>query len=387
MLVNQITEATYRPSLKKNSPSIEPWKYTFKEYMQFANPHSKHHDSGSYQFTVDQLNQDYQIDALKTMKLLGSKNLKGIQVDFYGKELDKRTLTYAKDFDVEKVFAKNPYEYSFKAVDHDTGKIVGIAQDEWGALLIAVAMEYQNLGIGPVLGQYARSYVPHYDSGGTTSGGHNNLIKVYSKFVSDAMREGKYVAAVKSGEMSVARAKEIIASASLNTVKSPLKTSNEWKGEKMLLANIHGMYIIYDSKLLELHKQDRHDDDLAERFVYGAAYAGPGYHDTTNLRIFTFGGKSEKIKRNLMNILLMDAGSNDENVIVPDTLGQYVDDQLCKQIPHRYDKGVSLYKPLVKSTKSIDGMISHEKGIRKPYDQYDEFSNWLAEKAVGDFEL
>ena len=304
MNLHDLFEATIKAELPKNKTSVEPWRMTYKEYYAIANPSRKMHDSGAYDFSVKDLNKDYQKEDLAEMKLLRSISLKGIQVDIFGHAKDKRKAKYhnTSQEQIDARFGDAPYEYSLKAVDHESGNIIGTAQDEWGALLISVAKEYRGLGIGPLLGEIMRKYVPDYDSGGFTYAGRDNFMKLYAAFVAEALRAGKYSQAVKNGEMTADRAKEIIASANLKAARHSFEPSKEWAKDKMVIGNFHDTIVIYDSRLVELFAKGKHENYLSDKFLYGVAYIGvnPGEKDV----MYAFGGQNDRIKNILMTIVL-----------------------------------------------------------------------------------
>ena len=218
-LLNTSAEEIIETVRRKRDRLIKPWLMTWEEYYKLVNPDGKSHPSSAYNYTVDKLSW------VKRDKFpYRLKRVNGI--DYMAQ---KESLRYMRDID-KHVRQKDgtPIEYmtpdemkaadvpdtavSLAAFDGDT--CVGVAQDEWGCVLYAVADEYRGEGIGTTLGKLYRSIYPSKSSGGFTASGASAARRIHRQFVEDAWRTGKYRRAVAAGEVTQDRVDEIVDSAS-----------------------------------------------------------------------------------------------------------------------------------------------------------------------------
>lgn len=291
----------------------------------------------------------------------------------------------------------------FTAVDHETGNIVGTAQDEWGALLIVVAKEYRGFGIGEILGQLMRDYVPNYQTGGVTNAGKKNLKNVHSKIVSKAAANGQYSQWVKDGTLTIQQAKQILsdanvkgAAADLTAIETPkvLKSNAE---SELLWAWIHGSIIVYNKQLLtsipsnfkELGNLDEYWRDRAlDKYLVGMIYIGGGATNG-NLNVWQFGGATEQLKRELMSVGLgiVEVQMSDAYVKVLDVIAGYVDNEKVVQGKPEQN-GEILVKPhgYAQVVPPYIEQFRHEAQVRKQIDPYGEIIALIAEEATAKFD-
>lgn len=410
-LIHALLEGTIKSELKKNSNLIDPAMLTYQEYYKIVNPSKKMHDSEAYSASISSL--QYAKSNLTKATRLFTRTLKGIQIAFFGlahSKLDNKYVRHDENGDInrydgeiqyyskrelEKLFAGKLMEYEFYAVDDSTGKIVGRVQDEWGCLLVMVASEYHGLGIGPELVKLARTYEPEKDSGGFTPLGLKNFKKVHTAFVKNAMSKGFYSKMVNSGQMTATRAKEIVSSANFvqktgdfetkaSIGENPLNPSNLYKNETKdwLLADFHGMYVLYNKKLIDMWNDDRHEAFI-NRFILGASYAAGGYHheDRKPLIHFTVGGQTDQLKKLMMKIQLADCRLHGDSLRVMDEDMKFIDESTVT-----FGDSVNPGEKTVIPGKSYQfsdyaDFILAEHKWRKSVDKYNEFENWLMESA------
>lgn len=419
LLQEMLQEATIKQELPKNKITLKPAQLTFKEWYKLVNPSNKNHDSTAYNWDVATMNKNEwdTTDEENIGKVYVTKKLKGRTIDFHGKaEVNKYTkrdangeyvrtedgdlLYYTKD-ELE-LLGYNLYNYKFTAVDVETNQIVGVAQDEWGALLISVAAEYRGFGIGEQLGVLMRSYVPDYDSGGVTENGYNNLYRVYRQFVNMAAERGDYTKWVNNGEMTAKKAIEIISQArETRKIKSELqrlelKTVFGNKPEDWLWCNYNDMVIVYNRKLLDLFEEDFGEYDSAywreqiiDEFIVGAIYIGAGPTSHKELNIWQFGGINEKIKQEVFNVGLgLIAEEYPEySVRVLKSISKHINDDLVEYGSSRNSNEV-LIKPIgyTKYAQDVRSKFHEEKRIRGKVDKYDEMVIQIAEAATAKYD-
>ena len=399
-----ITEATIKQELPMNdlSKKIKPYLMTWGEYSKMANPSSKWHESGAYDFSLRELNRPSQHDEIKSMKPMNSKMINGRSFTFYASVGDKTNNNYVKSGagtnnveyysqdEKEQMFSGKKHTYDFKVVDDDTGNIVGTAQDEWGALLIAVAKEYRGFGLGVMLGTLMRGHAPEYDSGGLTQAGYNNLFKVYSGMVKKAMASGTYSKLIRANQMTVARAKEIVDSANLKikepSALNPKKTFENKSKDWLMMNSEGGAFILYNKKLIDMYLNDDVADHFKKDMIIGMGYASGGYNqDSTDVIIHQFGGKDDNIKKLMMDLIMSDSQQNGENVRVENSIDKYVDKSKVRKARNFYNKSETVYTP-VKYDIDMSSDFKQEARYRKKRDPYSEFTNWLEETATQMFD-
>lgn len=404
-----ILEATIKQQPLPNALKVFPAFMTFDEYLKIANPRNKFHSSEAYDWNVDQMNK-YKSE--RGQKYI-TKTLNGRRFTFYVRTIDKTDSKYYKrDTDgtplrvdgelqyfskgeLVDMFNDNRYSYEVTVIDDQTDMRVGTAQDEWGALLIATASEYRGFGIGTIVGTIIRKLVPDYDSGGLTNAGKNNLHRVYSKFVQDAMAEGLYTKEIRAGKLTTAKVKEIIASADLKkpVEKKETKNMNPLDPEDMLLMQYENAFVLYNKHLLEMWNDDSVDDYWKDKFILGMSYASSGPVGSNNLILFQFGGENDTIKKLMMSLALSDAQVNGENVRIKKDQAKFVDfpDDEAKYTwtePVKYlfpvQRDEELIQPLAYENvlKKHQSQFRKEKTYRKLRDKYGEFENWILETAT-----
>ncbi|NBR00793.1 MAG: N-acetyltransferase, partial [Actinobacteria bacterium] len=90
-------------------------------------------------------------------------------------------------------------------VADSAGRIIGIAQNEWGATLIAVAREARGRGIGVILSKVWHELNPSFGSGGMTSAGNALTQSVWADRVREFLSFGWYTQMVRDGRMTPER--------------------------------------------------------------------------------------------------------------------------------------------------------------------------------------
>ena len=314
-------------------------------------------------------------------------------------------LIYYSDDEIRQL-GMDPHTYTFTAVDAETGLKVGSAQDEWGALLIVVAQEYRGFGIGPILGQLMRQYDPNYDTGGVTSAGYNNLVRVHRQFVRNALASGQYSKWLRDGTLTSTQIKAILSDANLKSdrvspeIAKPEQPSGLFSNDPSdwLFAYIHDSIIVYNRKLIDAISTDFADiGDLHEYWKYntfdeylvGMIYIGSGAIDANELNIWQFGGKTEEIKKLLMRIGLghIEVQVPAASVRVLNRIAQYVDESKVQQLHSTYP-GEILVKPagFAPLYKQYVHEFKRERSIRVPNDKFGEISTLIAERAVAKFD-
>jgi len=284
---------------------------------------------------------------------------------------------------------EEPTEWGIGVFNKDTK--VAAVQDEWGCLLVTVAQEYRGLGLGPMLVKLARTIEPDRPSGGFTPSGYNNFIKVYQSMVRDALASGLYRRLITQGQMTMARAKEIIASAKLPKQKhKPERNLNSNDPKSWLLyVGEYGDFVLYDKKLKTLIDEDReHNDHWIDQMIKGFAYVQLHEGRQENWAMLRqFGGDTPKIKTFLINCTVQ--YTNDAGIplwLEPDEI-DFIDQRMISRLEGpSLVRGFKSYKVIPTGERfDYNGLGLIEKRWRKSFDQYDEFFHQMIEYAHGKF--
>jgi len=408
-------ELPHLPDQSKNNPALK----TFEEWYNIVNPSNKGHPSTAYDWTVADMNK-YEEDY---GNLYFTKKLNGREIKFFGKVKPNRYVKFndktndpIRDDSGELVYyskdemkksGRMPHSYQFTAVDAETDKRVGTAQDEWGALLISVAQEYRNFGIGPILGQLMRKYVPNYATGGVTQSGFTNLKRVHTEMVRQALASGSYSKWVKDGTLTLEKANQILKSANIESMSRA--RSDVSKTEKIdtrlhndpkdwVIALINDSFIVYNARLLfciptdfsEISKLDQYwKDHMLDEYIVGMIYIGAGATDSSELNIWQFGGKTEGVKNILISLGLglIQSQYSDGTVRVMDKISKYVDTGKVEVLNSRHPSEM-LVKPIGYSDMLQKFMpaIRKEAQVRKSVDKYGEIMGIIQEHATSKFD-
>jgi len=183
---------------------------------------------------------------------------------------------------------REDYGDTIVAMNED-GFIVGMASDEWGATLIAVAKEYRGLGIGTALSKIWKRINPSYRSGGFSYGGLNTFKKVWAKRVQEHLSNGTFSDAISKGILGRQVIEKIIEDyKKININKGDILkdlgsgvVTNSFDENKQLFIypNNYG-FVLFDNKFFEkyddkyIYAEGRLEfDDYVGYYVYSLDYS------------------------------------------------------------------------------------------------------------------
>ena len=365
-----------------NPDHINPALMTCQEYIEMINRDNEWHPDRAYDMSLEQLNQ-YDNSNQENYKLIRRFRINGlnfqlmvrIRKNSYNRrdqdgEIvrdDKGMALQYSDAEI-KDLGLRPHEFSLAVFCNN--KRVAYAEDEWGAMLIVVAREYRGLGLGPLVGKFARSLEPAKPSGGFTNRGYNNLIKIHGEMVRDTMQDGLYSKLVSRGEMTPERAKEIIKSAKIDkkSNKPTVDLSSDDPKNWVLYSDDMGTFILYDTKLKNALDHNV-SDHFYDAMIKGALNIVDDQHAGI-ARIKRFGAETTKLKAFMLALAY--------------TRAQEWGVELWVE-PEEYDLPRFTYGPetnvvghasrQVLSGPTLDyrPLVSAENRYRKSFDKYDEF--------------
>jgi hypothetical protein len=261
---------------------------------------------------------------------------------------------------------------------NDNFQIVAAAQDEWGATLLVVASEYRGLGLGRILGKIWYNDNPRYMSGGFTSYGQKNAIRIWQDRVREFLTNGWYSLFVREGKITQDKVKAILSDSKREGGKPIQKIGNIEspsvieKPIPLLYIDDNISFIIYDFKYLDNQEErfiyaygflrDFNDETFIYRIDYEPEYKEIAY--TT--MVYMAASTKDKIKINTDPSDLLEIKGN-PNIKIE---GDYI----VPAIP------ISSFKFF---SESMSRAIKKEKMVRKMVDPYKEKEYKLIEDAEG----
>ena len=258
-----LRETRWSDAQYRNSKS--PWRLTDKEYIEVSNKRGKMHSSDSYEPMERKIITGVRNPVIKVevndSREKGWKKICWWHKDGRGgckdrvsplevsneKDAIKYAETYSEDSDFEfktvkkysweekdyhnsgyweKNYSKKSFPYKLETLENGVEiryrkmpeiviaafideTPVGMAFDEWGALLIQVSEKHRNKGIGKVLSRIYNS-IKQKDSGGFTPQGLGMKYSIHKDAVKDALKRGWYEKAIEDGILSKEKVNEIL---------------------------------------------------------------------------------------------------------------------------------------------------------------------------------
>lgn len=246
-------------------------------------------------------------------------------------------------------------------------EIVARASDEWGATLITVAREYRGKGLGQVLGKVWYEWNPSYKSGGFTSAGQENALRLWEERVHEFAARGWYSELVRQGRLSREQVKAILADLKRRPKQvlpdDPIQRPPDPKKELLVFAD--GVtFVVYDSRFLQ--NQD-------EEFLHGYGFmresnpVGTFYYTIDYDRPF---------QKYVTEIALQMARDNGETLYIGPGYGDIME---LEGIDHIEQDGN--YISLTRDLLPLKALAAKERRARRSNDPYDEIQAALLEMA------
>ena len=398
----------------KKRDMIEPALMTSEEYLNYLNAYKSHPDT-AYQFSLSEdnsvisekeLNIKYKLINTKrhgsiyikyyVNKGIGFKDNKYVSHDKDGNIIrdDNGRVVYMTDDEIEK--AGFTFDRQIIAV-HDN-KIIGTAQDEWGATLVYVVKELMGIGVGEELINYYLSYYPNKDTGGTTSSGFNSLRKYHANQIKLYTRSGIYSDMIRKKEITYDRVMEIIGSiAHINTGKRPNKDNMYSKYYKhTLMPNKAFLYadtdiMMINDAILDYYKDydkvyDK-QEDVYENFIFGHCRIHEEEGD--EYRLYFLDGKSEEDISKLIDYALsyIKVKYNKDSLIyyITGYSSQITSDYIRKHYEEYSNNRFRIQKDDI-DTKLMSTLSRDTKWFYGMRDRYDELKIRVVENVYSTFQ-
>jgi hypothetical protein len=387
-----------------NPRQIEPALLTFGEYEKIVDPTKKWHPPSAYDFDLKKLQWRKKDQFPKVFRRL---RVGGLEFEF---RYRTEKLSYAKrdaggeylrvDGQIQFWTEEEAKASGFKLVDHSIGvfegdQCVGVVQDEWGTVLVSVAREYRQFGLGTILQKMARTMYPDKPSGGFTPAGREGFRRVHREFVRDAIRNGLYRSLIKAGALTKDRVQEIFDSAHLDTPRPKPVTTNYGASDPSnweLYVGEYGDFILYDRNLRHLlHGHSERADYFIDRMIIGAVNVRELDTREGKYALLTlFGADRPKIKNFLMYVALSYCANEGFRLLVDDDGDlEAVDPRYGERIgtPNK-ESGFRRQEVRLKTEPlPYVQMGTKERRFRQSFDRYDEFHDRILELAYSKFRV
>jgi 8-oxo-dGTP pyrophosphatase MutT (NUDIX family)/GNAT superfamily N-acetyltransferase len=353
-----LNENAIPADLIHNPKGIDPALMTFPEYYGIINPTGKSHESKAYNWSLDEMNQYFNIADYPRQIRRFKKN--GIEF---------------------RVVAKQDRWGTTLAIANDEDECVGTLQDEWGCTLIAVAQEYRGFGFGTLLGKMALTITPSRPTGGETPGGYQALRSAHREKVRDALTGGRYRDLISQNRISIQRVKEIVSTAGLpKKATATERDLNSRDPRDLLLFGNETTFVLYNRKLKD-HLDD--DDYWVEKMVKGMIHFN--YYTAANDKeyaiIYRFGGERQQVRAFLLRCAAHVCERDGVTLLVDEEDLSDVDSRYLGQSHVHKLTGLSRAEVFVKDDLDPAPMVAQEATFRKSFDQYDEFYHRMVELA------
>jgi GNAT superfamily N-acetyltransferase len=375
---------------------FDPALLTWEEFWEKVNPHNKWHPDSAYDWTLDKFKEK----KTNFPQLLFRRPINGINFEFRVHQednykdnvfarrgpdgeylrIDGQLQYYTRD-ELLKLNRYRRYDYKFAAFHGE--QCVGVTQDEWGCLLVSVAPEYRQFGLGQMLTKMAWEAEPGKDTGGCTNRGAVLTRRVHAEFVHDYLQKGFYSHLVKAGKLTLDRVNAILKSAQLQQKPVPKRDLGTDDPENWLMFHEDGVFIVYDKKFKDFYQEE--GSHWKDRCIKAIGDVGGMLHENENYRLRTLGGESEKLKRfMLLCCLTWTAEEGKKPLYVYEEDLPLVDKTIGKVKKERGSKNgwVSLVTQPV-DYKPLEGA---ERAWRRKFDKYDEFKVILMETAYAKYQ-
>lgn len=249
------------------------------------------------------------------------------------------------------------------AILNSDNLIIAVASDEWGATLLRVVEEYRGKNLGKILGKYWYEMNPDFSSGGFSSKGQQNAIRIWEDRVRTFLKNGWYSDFVKKGELTSDKVKEIISGLPERKKLKPSVARDNRKPEPLIYSDLDNSFIIYDKKFYENHD---------EKYIYAH-----GFLRDLSGKIYVFNMDYDNSFRTIATYVMFQiAYDNNEKLTIKSPPSDHL---LISDIDGIKVEGDFAY--LTEPVLNLKKYANIEKQYREKYDKYDEAYYVLQELA------
>lgn len=402
MRLNSLFESTREYQKKVADPAMMTWA----EYERHLNPSDRSHPSEAYDHSLADLNR-YGTEGFKRvirrfiinginfeLRLSTNDRWRGMYVkhnaqgDIVRDEND-RAVYMSREEVKEMIGVEDRFERHFAIKDVDNKVQVGRTQDEWGALLIMVAREYRNFGLGKILLEEYMKLYPNADSGGFTSNGYRVTKRFWEQQVRKYLASGFYSHLVRTGQISQAKVSEITNGLTERPVKRELNLAPATKDDWLIYVDEVGTTAyIYDKRIYEYADKDLLDEHWFEHWkdnlILGYVHVVDARHEfDTKPYIYRLYAKTDEIQKLLCYIMLHTYKGDSPLRFTKEDAQLLQRSPMARNVkfkPNPENKAEVLVT-LRKKVFNWLALAKYERAYRKKRDKYDEMHNRIQEMA------
>jgi len=260
---------------------------------------------------------------------------------------------------------------------NDEAKKIAIAQDEWGATLIAVVKEYQGKGLGKIIGKVWFKWNPAYRSGGFTHKGEQMAIGVWESRVREFLEKGWYSKLIKKNAISKEKINSILSDLSKKKTYKLTYKKKSVKPELVFLIE-DNFFVIYDKAFYNIEDYYTYDDTITKT-IYAHGFLRNDEHVGTYVYSIDYDPKYRKLATYIILQMAKDAR---EKLYYGKGYTDVIETEGLDHIRKEGD-----YISLIKDVIPIKNMAAIEKKYRKKRDKYGELYSILLESAESKWKI
>lgn len=245
---------------------------------------------------------------------------------------------------------------------NEAGEKVASAENEWGATLLVVAREYRGKGLGKIIGKAWYHFNPSFPSGGFSAAGQDNAVRLWADRVREFLSRGWYSELVRSGQLTPARVKEILAD--LPGKKRRQTEAPQGEKKQVLFMIDDPTFVIYDQRFLS---------EPDEKYIYAYGF----FRDAPGIGEFLYTIDYDRTFDRVAHVVAFQmARDNGLDLYVGEGYGDMLEMDKVPEIEVEGD-----YARLTQDMLPLDPLGRREKLLRKRVDPYEEKYTRLLEMA------
>jgi hypothetical protein len=250
------------------------------------------------------------------------------------------------------------------------GRVIAVAQNEWGATLLMVADEYKGQRLGQVLGQLWYEQNPRFQSGGFTPAGEKAALRMWENRVRELAAAGWYSDLVRSGALTTRRLGQILDGLAGHRAPADLPEPRDAAApatrKVLVLLDAGYSFVVYDAKALTA-------DEIDESMIYAYGF----FRDSEPVGMYLYRIDYEPDFREMATWIALQMARDDGTPIY---VGPGYGDLLELEGPDGVVREGN-YVSLREDVLDLAALARAEKRARTPLDRYGEKGMLLLEVA------
>ena len=256
------------------------------------------------------------------------------------------------------------------AILNEEGQVVAQASNEWGATLLVVAQEYRGQGLGGILGRFWYDFNPEHQSGGYTTAGRDNAVRMWEARVREFLSRGWYSQLLREGKIDNARVDLILSDLEGRKPRHKLVPDRAAKPAKkdLRLYVDDPTFVLYDARFLEDPQAEN-----AEDYIYGFGF----FRSSSPVGSFLFTIDYDRSHEKVVTLAALQmARDNGEPIYVGEGYGDLLEWEGIPSVEKEGD-----YIEMTRDALPLAQLGKEERRARRKVDPYGEAEALLLEKA------